>query len=77
VGEGQRINGPRSAFRLLEGVGLKTTEVSIRRFFKRHKITFKKTLHAAEQARPDVAEARARWKASQASLASEEARLFC
>ena len=28
--------------RILEGVGVKTTEVSIRRFFKRHRITFKK-----------------------------------
>lgn len=28
--------------RLLDGLGLKTTEVSIRRFFKRHKISFKK-----------------------------------
>jgi transposase len=28
--------------RILEGIGVKTTEVSIRRFFKRHKITFKK-----------------------------------
>jgi transposase len=28
--------------RILEGVGVKTTEVSIRRFFARHDITFKK-----------------------------------
>ena len=28
----------------------------------------KKTLHASEQTRPDVAEARERWKAGQASL---------
>ena len=28
--------------RILKGVGVKTTEVSIRRFFKRHEITFKK-----------------------------------
>ena len=54
--------------RILEGVDVNTTEVSIRRFFKRHAITFKKTLRAAEQARPDVAEARERWKAAQASF---------
>jgi transposase len=28
--------------RVLEGLGLRTTEVSLRRFFKRHKISFKK-----------------------------------
>jgi transposase len=28
--------------RILDGLGLKTTEVSIRRFFKRHRISFKK-----------------------------------
>ena len=28
--------------RILEGLAVKTTEVSIRRFFKRHKISFKK-----------------------------------
>jgi transposase len=28
--------------RILKEVGVKTTEVSIRRFFKRHKVTFKK-----------------------------------
>src|ERR1700756_3625101 len=32
------------------------------RFFQRHKITFKKSLRAAEQERPDVARARKRWK---------------
>ena len=41
--------------RICEGLGLITTERSIRRFFKRHGISFKKTLHAAEQDRPDVA----------------------
>jgi transposase len=54
--------------RLLAGLGLKTSEAAVRRFFKRHAITFKKTLHAAEQDRPDVSLARERWKASQASL---------
>lgn len=54
--------------RLLDGLGQKITERSIRRFFKRHAISYKKTLHASEQTRPDVAEARERWKAGQASL---------
>jgi hypothetical protein len=45
-----------------------TSEAAVRRFFKQHAITFKNTLHAAEQDRPDVFLARERWKASQASL---------
>jgi len=36
---------------------------SVWRFYDRHRITFKKTLHAAEQDRPDVAAARAELKA--------------
>jgi transposase len=54
--------------RIQEGVGVVTSERSIRRFFKRHGISFKKTLHAAEQERPDVAQARETWKDDQASL---------
>ncbi len=54
--------------RLLDERGLVTTETSIRRFFKRHRISFKKTLHASEQTRPDVAEARALWKIAQPNL---------
>ena len=54
--------------RLSEELGVGITETSVRRFFKRHGITYKKTLHASEQTRPDVAEARERWKAGQASL---------
>jgi len=54
--------------RLLAGVGLMTSEAAVRRFFKRHAITFKKTLHAAEQDRPDVSQARERWQLGQASL---------
>src|SRR5208337_809211 len=34
---------------------------SVWRFFKRHDITFKKSLRAAEQERADVARARRRW----------------
>ena len=37
---------------------LKVGRTSIWRFYERHHITFKKTLHAAEQDRPDVAAAR-------------------
>jgi outer membrane protein TolC len=55
--------------RLLAGLGLKTSEATIRRFFKATRDHLpKKTLHAAEQDRPDVFLARERWKASQASL---------
>ena len=53
---------------ILDGVGVTITEGSIRRFFKRHRISYKKTLHASEQTRPDVAEAREQWKAGQARL---------
>lgn len=54
--------------RIAEGVGVTITERSIRRFFDRHRISFKKTAHASEQDRPDVAEARERWRLAQASL---------
>jgi transposase len=38
------------------------------RFFDRRNITFKKTSHASEQDRPDVAAERAAWKASQPEI---------
>ncbi len=38
------------------------------RFFKRHNISFKKTLYAAEQKRADVARARRRWVREQGML---------
>src|SRR5712691_5582043 len=38
------------------------------RFFARHGISFKKIVHAAEQERADVAEARQRWREDQPSL---------
>jgi transposase len=41
---------------------------SIWRFFDRHNITFKKTLHVAEQDRPNVAAERAALKAEQPKL---------
>lgn len=49
-------------------LGVKTSDSSVDRFYRREGITFKKTLHAAEQDRPDVAKAREHWKAGQASL---------
>jgi len=47
---------------------VKAATSSIWRFYERHGITFKKTLRAAEQDRPDVAAARAALKAEQPSL---------
>jgi transposase len=40
--------------RLASAKRLKVGRTSIWRFYERHRITFKKTLHAAEQDRPDV-----------------------
>src|SRR3974390_52917 len=37
------------------------SRTAVWRFFQRHKITFKKSLRAAEQQRADVARARRRW----------------
>jgi len=54
--------------RLSRDRGVHTSDSSVDRFFGRHAISFKKTLHAAEQDRPDVAEARQHWKAKQALL---------
>ena len=38
------------------------------RFFKRERITFKKSLHASEQDRADIARRRVRWKTYQGRL---------
>jgi transposase len=46
------------------------SRTAVWRFFQRHKITFKKSLRAAEQERPDVARARRRWKREQDMLDS-------
>ena len=54
--------------RLVREKKLKVGTTSIWRFYERHEITFKKTLHAAEQDRPDVAAARAELRAEQHSL---------
>src|SRR5450755_1389829 len=48
--------------RLASAKKLKVGRTSIWRFYEQHRITFKKTLHAAEQDRPDVAAARAALK---------------
>jgi Transposase and inactivated derivatives len=54
--------------RLVEAHGKKVGIGSVWRFFDRHGISFKKTVHASEQDRPDVAEAREQWKADQSGL---------
>ena len=41
------------------------SRTAVWRFFQRHKITFKKSLRAAEQQRADVARARRRWMREQ------------
>ena len=58
----------RKEQRILQALGLQMTEGSIRRSFKRHGISFKKSLHAAEQDRPDVAQAREQWRVRQTGL---------
>jgi hypothetical protein len=47
---------------------LKKSASCLWRFFRRHDVTFKKTLHATEQDRPDVKAAREAWRKNQASL---------
>jgi transposase len=47
--------------------GLKKSVSCLWRFYARHNVTFKKTLHAAEQDRPDVKAAREVWRANQAA----------
>jgi transposase len=57
--------------RLLDEHQHKAGISSIWRFCDRHGISFKKSLRAAEQDRPDVAAARAKWAENQASLDPE------
>jgi transposase len=57
--------------RLLDERQRKAGLGSIWRFFDRHGISFKKSLRAAEQDRPDVAVARAEWAQNQAELDPE------
>ncbi len=53
---------------LLADRGIRASRTAIWRFFDRHGISFKKTLHASEQDRPDVARRRVRWKTHQGKL---------
>jgi transposase len=46
----------------------KTTDSSIARCFQRRRVSYKKTLHASEQHRADVAEAREAWIEAQPTL---------
>lgn len=55
--------------RLLAAHGERFVPSVLCRFFDRHDITVKKTAHASEQTRPDVAAARADWQALQPEIA--------
>jgi transposase len=48
--------------------GIKVSYYAVWHFFEHEGISFKKSLHASEQDRPDVARRRARWKRYQGSL---------
>jgi transposase len=50
--------------------GIEGSRTAIRRFFERHEVSYKKTLYASEQNRPDVARARRRWIRQQRLLDS-------
>jgi transposase len=50
--------------------GIAGSRTAVCSFFKRHKISFKKSLRATEQDRPDVARARRSWKRRQSMLSS-------
>jgi len=45
--------------------GIRTSQSALSRFFRRHRITFKKSLQALERERADVARARRRWMREQ------------
>lgn len=51
--------------------GVRFAPSGVWRFLDRHGMTFKKTAHAAEQERPDVAARRAAWRQAQPDLAAE------
>ena len=48
--------------------GIPGSRSALQRFFDRHNVSFKKSLHAAEQKRADVARARRRWIREQGML---------
>jgi transposase len=51
--------------------GIAASRTALWRFYEQHGVTFKKTLHAAEQQRADVAGARRRWIREQGTLDPE------
>jgi len=55
------------------GIGVSAS--SVWRFYDRNDITFKKSLHAAEQHRQDVRIARTNWKRAKPRLRPQEAHL--
>lgn len=57
------------AARLWAERGVKADASMLSRFFKAERISFKKTVRAAEQLRPDMAAWREAWRAAQAELA--------
>ena len=54
----------------LAKAGIAGSRTAVWRFYERHEVTFKKTLYASEQNRPDVARARRRWFRQQRLLDS-------
>ncbi|MBR0684366.1 IS630 family transposase [Bradyrhizobium manausense] len=56
------------AERLLRRHGVEADKSMLSRFFAGEGISFKKTVHASEQDRPDVVERRQAWRGAQASL---------
>jgi len=55
-------------WRKLTALGIKVGRSAVGRFLQRLQLTFKKTLRAAEQCRPDVEAARANWRETQPGL---------
>jgi len=56
----------------LRARGIAVSASSVWRFYDRHNITFKKSLHAAEQEREDVHTARTNWKRRQPRLDAQK-----
>ena len=52
----------------LHARGVKVSYYGVWHFVTRAGLSFKKSLHASEQDRPDVARRRARWRAHQGTL---------
>lgn len=58
------------ATRLLAEHGVKADAGMLSRFYNRRGISFKKSVHASEQLRPDIVDARAVWRVVQPMIAS-------